>query len=78
MVARGNGLFRYGTMNFTYLLASLGVLAISLSGVISLARAPFFPRVERWISLSGLRSFAVVPPEGLTDWPADGCTVVRR
>jgi hypothetical protein len=61
MVARGNGPFRYGTMNFAYLLASLGVLAISLSVVISLARAPFFPRIERWISLSGLRSFAVVP-----------------
>ena len=60
MVARGNGPFRYGTMNFAYLLASFGVLAISLSFVIWLARAPFFP-AERWISLSGLRSFAVVP-----------------
>ena len=61
MVARGSGLFRYWTMNSAYFLASLGVIATSLSVVVAAVRSARLGPITGRASLSGLRSFAVVP-----------------
>jgi len=61
MVARGSGLQRYGAMNFAYFLASIAVLTAGLAAVFAASRST---SLDDWVdraSISGLRSFALVP-----------------
>lgn len=60
-VARGAVLFRWGTMSLAYFAASLAVLAICLTVVVALGGMRKAAPLLDLCSLSGIRSFAVVP-----------------
>lgn len=61
LVWRGGILFRWGTMSISFFLISLGVVAASLALALFLCTGPRLSRLGRALSLSGVRSFSVVP-----------------
>ena len=61
LVAKGFTLFRWGLMSLAYFVASVAALATGLALVLGAARFRAAQSSLRWIGLSGIRSFAVVP-----------------
>ena len=59
--SRGAYFFRYGTMSAAYFLSSVAVVLVGLAVVLWLARVRAFPGLVGLFTLSGIRSFAVVP-----------------
>jgi len=59
--AQGRVIFRYSTMSLGFFWASLAMLSISLAIALVLCRIGSIAGLVDWISLSGVRSLAIVP-----------------
>jgi hypothetical protein len=61
LASRGESLNRFGTMTHSFFIASVSALAASLALVIVFGRFLASGPLGPWFTLSGVRSFAVVP-----------------
>ena len=61
VIMRGGVLFRYGTMSIGFFLLSLPAVFVALAVALILGQGTFGKKLAATLSLSGVRSFAVVP-----------------
>jgi hypothetical protein len=61
VVLRGGILFRFGTMSLGFFFLSLATVFVALAVALHLSQVKLGPAIATMVSLSGVRSFAIVP-----------------